>query len=104
MVATKKVKKGSGANVEELKLPDVLDIKSANTFFEEIKSVSKAGTNLVLDAEQLEKITTPAIQILLASCAAVKKKNGSFKMVKFSSDIEDVFTDIGLESQFNEWK
>lgn len=104
MVTTKKVKRSSVKNAEELKLPSVLDIKSAGAFFEEIKSDSKAGTNLVLDAKKLEKITTPAIQILLASSAAVKKKKGSLKVIKFSSEVERVFADIGLESQFNEWK
>lgn len=98
MVATKK------ENIKEVVLPSVLDIRCASAFFNDIKSVSKAGNNLVINAKNLEKITTPAIQVLLVSFAAVSKKKGSFKVINFSPEIEQVFITLGLVSQFNEWK
>jgi anti-anti-sigma factor len=100
MVATKK----DSENFKEVKLPNLLDIRSASAFFKDIKSVSKAGTNLVINAQNLEKITTPAIQVLLVSFVAVSKKNGSFKVINFSPEMEKVFVTVGLESQFNKWK
>lgn len=100
MGATKK----SSKNSKSLSLPAVLDIRSASSFYDEVKAISTAGTNLSVDAKKVEKITTPAIQILLAASAEVCKKKGSFKIQKPSSEMTAAFVIMGLESQFNQWK
>ncbi|PIR39292.1 MAG: hypothetical protein COV35_01895 [Alphaproteobacteria bacterium CG11_big_fil_rev_8_21_14_0_20_39_49] len=100
MSATKKDSKNS----KLLSLPSVLDIRSASSFYDEIKPLSEAGTNLKVNAKDVEKITTPAIQILLASASTVCKKKGSFKIENPSSEMTNAFLVMGLESQFNKWK
>ena len=97
-------KKKSSKDSKEISLPSVLDIRTASSFYDEIKKVAKAGENLVLNANDVEKITTPAIQILLAASVSVCKKKGSFKIKEPSSEMKDAFLIMGLESQFNEWK
>jgi anti-anti-sigma regulatory factor len=91
-------------DIEKVVLPSVLDIRTAKSFYDEIKAVSKAGANIVINGENVEKITTPAIQVLLASSIAACKKKGSFKVESFSPQLERAFVTIGLESQFNKWK
>lgn len=101
--ATRKTarKKSTGA----FKLGASLDISHAERVCAEMrKYISKAKGKIILDASEVERITTPCIQILL-SVAHLSKRDGlSFKVSSPTDVFCTAMEDIGLSDELKEWR
>lgn len=87
------------------KLPAVLDIAFASKFVDQLGDViSRSSEEVVVDGSEVDRLTTPCVQILLCADAKLSIENGSL-FVKSPSDVMvQVFTDLGLLDQLNKWR
>jgi anti-anti-sigma factor len=80
-------------------LPEEMTIETAEALAAELKQLSLAEkTSLVLDASQVENITTPGLQLIIALEKSLTAQ-GSALVIKGKRDsFADAFKDAGLES------
>jgi anti-anti-sigma regulatory factor len=103
MVARKSEDEQSSSIEAAIALPAKLDVSSAVTLCAELKQAVSSTKNLVLDAANVEKLTTPCVQLLLSAAASLKAKQGTMKIQNLSGDMRAVFVDLGFSEQLNEW-
>ena len=80
-------------------LPAILDITHAASFLEEAKHAS-AYESLTLDANAVERITTPCLQILLSLQATVEKAGGAVTYSSPSDAFTHAVATLGLTDHF----
>ena len=83
-------------------LPSVLDIASAEQLYKDLSHASHAQ-KLIIHAEKVERITTPAIQLLLVAEKSLKALEGTFIIQSPSEVFKNAFSDLGLDSQLKQW-
>lgn len=88
------------ANVH--RLPNVLGLTAARELRDDIKARLASGV-VVLDAEAVDRVSTPCVQVLLAAGLAAASANASFRIVNGSQAFSAAVVDLGLESQFRNW-
>lgn len=87
-----------------LVLKEILDISYSERFVDEISNfVSKSGNQIVLDAGNVSKITTPCVQVLLAVFLKCYQENISLKINNISNNFKLAFQDLGLECELNKY-
>lgn len=97
------VSENSEANTSQtLVIPSILDITSAETFLASLKDISPLSA-LTLDAEKVERITTPGVQLLLSIDNSLKKGGGKFILQSSSDVFNTALIDLGFEDKLNEW-
>lgn len=84
-------------------LPSVLNLGVAESLREQFVEHSTQQTNLIIDASEVETITTPCIQVLLAASHAMDETGGRFSVTAASESFETAFQDLGLNVIFNKW-
>ncbi len=87
-MAAKKKKNKSG----EITLGSSLEIRNAAEF---LATMQDAGDNVTLVASEVDSITTPCIQIIIATMKDVERKSGKFVISKPSAAFVRAFKDIG---------
>lgn len=79
-------------------LPVVMNIETAVALAAELKQLPLAGkTQLVLDAANVEVITTPGVQIILSLEKTLAAQGGSLKISSRREAFNNALRDIGLE-------
>lgn len=58
---------------------------------------------LVLDAGQLEVVTTPGVQFLVALSKTLESAGTHLQLIHCRPSVGDVFADLGLAEQFQKW-
>jgi anti-anti-sigma regulatory factor len=87
-----------------IKLSTVLDISHSKEFFDQVTVLTKGKSKIVvLDAGDVERVTTPCVQIILSLGKTLEKDNRLLKIDRATDDMRQVFCDLGLEEQFNKW-
>lgn len=76
-----------------LKLPAMLDLAAAEGFLETIRQAVQATTRLRLDAIDVETLTLPCVQIIMAAVAS----QAEVTIQRPSQAFLDVFADLGLD-------
>lgn len=89
-----------------LALPPVLDISAAKEFHIQLKdAVSGVGNGrVVFEADKVERITTPGMQLLVAAAKTIQGNKGTVAVANPSDIFCHTLTDLGLTAQLNEWK
>lgn len=76
MVDVKKkssAKKDKPAKQAEITLPESADISAASRLKEQLLSAFSSGGEVVFDADKVQRITTPAMQLLLAAAHKMER-------------------------------
>ena len=82
----------NGAAQDVLKLPGALDLAAAESFLETIRQHLKLDRALCLDASDVETLTLPCIQIILAAVT-----NYEVLIVNPSDAFASAFRDLALD-------
>lgn len=84
-------------------LPPILDIPSSEALRDSIQDALAPGMTLKLDSNQVEQLTTPGIQMLLAVAECAMRREMMFKVANPSEALIEAFKDSGLFSQLMAW-
>lgn len=87
----------------QITLPPILDIPAAADLKETVLEKVTPGINLTLHSDEVEQITTPGIQMLMAIVAHIADQKANLTVVKPSDVLVDGFNDLGLFSQLMAW-
>lgn len=91
---------GDGAQIA---LPAVLDLCAAEPLKAAFDKALAGGRPLTVDAEGVERLSTPCIQILIAAEAGMRAAELPFKLAKPSDAFIDTFSDLGVFSLLKQW-
>lgn len=86
-----------------ISLPSVLNLGVAESLREQFVEQSIQETSIVIDASEVETITTPCIQVLLAADRAMEEAGGSLTLKLSSPAFQAAFQDLGLNVIFEKW-
>ncbi len=80
-------------------LPQVLDLTQAQPLRDVMAALLREG-DVVLDAAQVERLSTPCAQVLWATGKAAGSR---FAIHNASAAFQTALADLGLSSAFGEW-
>ncbi len=86
-----------------LKLLPILDMAAADEFLESLKSCISQNKNLTLDSSNVERVSTPCIQVLLAAAFKVEKAGGQFSILNVTPVFERGMKELGVSDYLNNW-
>ncbi len=81
----------------------ILDMAVAEELLNTLRESLALAKNIILNAESVDRISTPCIQIILACAGAVEKKGGRFSLAEASSAFERGMRDLGLLEYYKNW-
>jgi anti-anti-sigma regulatory factor len=84
------------------RLPQVLDIVQAKDLCDSLISLISQGS-VRLDAGDVERMSTPAAQVILAAGRAADVSGIDFKIVNASEAFRNGLHDLGLRAEFKHW-
>lgn len=94
-------KKRSTSTALHMELPTSLTIDVIESFSQNLlEKLTPKTRKAVLDAEQLENITTPGIQMLFSLHLALEAQGATLSLENTAPHIGDAFAKIGLEPFF----
>lgn len=85
-----------------IRLPAVLDLTQATQLRDDMLAVLAQGAAL-LDASEVERMSTPSAQVLLATGRAAQAAGVDFRIVGASETFRNALLDLGLSAEFNNW-
>lgn len=85
-----------------IRLPAVLDLTQAAQLRDDMLAVLALGVAR-LDAGEVERMSTPSAQVLLAAGRAAQAAGVDFKIVNASDAFRNGLLDLGLRSEFKNW-
>jgi anti-anti-sigma regulatory factor len=83
-------------------LPQVLDLTQAQNLRDSMTTLLADGA-LVLDASEVERMSTPCAQVLLATGRAADLAGSSFQIINVSDVFRSALADLGLQAEFKNW-
>ncbi len=84
-------------------MPRVLDIPAAADLKDVVLEMVEPEMTVSIQSADVEQMTTPGIQILMASAAYIDRRKAKLKIVKPSEAFIDGFSDLGLFSHLMAW-
>jgi chemotaxis protein CheX len=84
------------------KLPQVLDLTEAQNLRDTMTALLGDGA-LVLDASDVERMSTPCAQVLLAIGRAADLAGSPFQIINVSDVFQSALADLGLQAEFKNW-
>lgn len=94
------VDNGDGSQIT---LPSVLDLRAAEPLKTVFEEAIAGGRPLTVDAEAVDRLSTPCIQVLIAAEAGMKATKQPFKLAKPSDAFIENFNDLGIYSLLSKW-
>ncbi len=85
------------------KLPEILDVGAADTLKQDLSEVFSDSGQVIIDGCQVERIATPAVQLLLAVANDCDVQDRSFALKNPSQSVICAFEDLGLSKQLQRW-
>jgi chemotaxis protein CheX len=83
-------------------LPQMLDLVQAMHLRDDLVRLADTDS-ILLDAGEVERMSTPCAQILLAAARAARASDKSFKITNASETFRTAIADLGLDSEFSNW-
>jgi anti-anti-sigma regulatory factor len=80
----------------------VLDLVQARELRDDMIRMLAQGA-MVLDAGSVERMSTPSLQVLLATGRAAESAGSGFQIVNASEGFRAAVSDLGLEAEFKNW-
>ncbi len=90
-------------NMVNVTLPPTLGIPDSEVLRDGLLDAMAPDMVLTLDSKQVEQLTTPGIQMLLAVAECALRKGMAFKVINPSAALIEAFKDSGLFSQLMAW-
>jgi len=87
-----------------LHLLPILDMSCADELLASLRNGINKSNNFMLDAVEVERISTPCVQVLLAAAFKVEKNGGAFSIINISSGLERGMRDLGLSECLENWR
>jgi anti-anti-sigma regulatory factor len=88
----------------ELKLPAQLDLGALSSLKEELEAAAASENTLLVEGGMVERVGTPAIQLLLAAARAFSGEGRGFELTNPSQTLSSALADLGVPLNFPEWK
>ena len=82
-------------------LPRLLDVPNAGTLQQGLTVALNHGGDLVVDGHDVERISTAALQVLLAAKLCVEASGAAMTVERASPALSTAIADLGLSSIFN---
>lgn len=86
-----------------LSLSSVVDILAAPVLHAALLKALERRRPIVIDAAPVERISTPAIQVLLAAAKAADAAKLDFRVESPSPAVVSAFADLGLTPALDQW-
>jgi chemotaxis protein CheX len=87
----------------EVKLVPILDMAVADLLLSCAKECVQKASHVEIDGQDVERLSTPCVQVLLAAAKAMADKGGRFLVKNVSSGFERGMKDLGLEEYLLNW-
>ncbi|MEO5337029.1 MAG: STAS domain-containing protein [Magnetospirillum sp. WYHS-4] len=92
---------GTGCRIDLL---PVMDLRAAGPFKGILEQAIGRGVEVTIAAADVERLSTPCIQVLLAATAAMEKGGIAFRIVGPTDAFISAFDDLGLFPVIMKWK
>ena len=90
-------------DLTEINLPEQLDIAALAALKEELVNAASSSGSLRIDGAAVERVSTPAVQLLLAAARAIEADGRTIRLESPSQTLSAAFQDLGLEQEFRKW-
>ncbi|WP_428645138.1 STAS domain-containing protein [Roseibium sp.] len=87
----------------QVELPVILDLGTVHHLRERLATAIAEQNTVSIDASQVERIGTPAVQVLLAASRALAAEDRPLVIQKASEPFRSAFADLGLSEQYSKW-
>lgn len=85
-----------------IKLPAASDLSNAHDLAEHLIAAASQGEALLIDGADVDRIGTPAIQVLVAAAFEAEKEGRRFQIAP-SEPLEAAFSDLGFGKEYEKW-
>jgi anti-anti-sigma regulatory factor len=87
----------------EVVLPAFLDAEAAIDVARALREAHADGAPVRLNAAEVRRVATPAIQVLLAAGRSAQAAGRAFCIDQPTRDVVTAFEDLGLLDELNSW-
>ncbi len=94
---------GELGGTEKLSLPAISDAGAALALKEALSPLVLAGASIRLAGEEVERITTPCMQVLLAADRALAPRQAGLVLEGASAAMRLAFAEMGLGAELDRW-
>jgi len=85
-------------------LPAIVDITTVSSLHRDLSKVVNAKKKkIILDSAVVEKITTPAVQVILALFKTLEENKVQYSVENMSENFKQCLEDIGFGKKIEEW-
>ncbi|MBL4639242.1 MAG: STAS domain-containing protein [Kordiimonadaceae bacterium] len=96
--------KGQTVSQQKYGLPPELDLLAAEALKEKLVDYLHQEVGLVVDGSEVERISTPCIEVLFAAGTAFKEAEQPFQIINSSQYLNDALEALGLNDHFQSWR
>lgn len=79
-----------------LRLAALLDLTAANALHRQLQDVAEHGGPLCIEGEDVERVSTPCLQLLVAAAIGARAHGQAFQMIAPSAVLANAIADLGL--------
>jgi chemotaxis protein CheX len=94
----------NGKKDSRITLGPVLDIRAAGPLRDGLQKALKRGKPVVVDAAQVDRLSTPCIQVLLAASKSAEAGSVRIVLAQASDPFVAAFGDLGLFAALMSWQ
>lgn len=87
-----------------MKMTSVLDMSCSGELLTVLRKAVSTSKNLSLDVIDVERVSTPSIQVILAAAKKVEQAGGEFLILNVSSGFERGMRELGLMEYLGKWR
>jgi anti-anti-sigma regulatory factor len=81
-------------------LPAQLDLTAAEPLHQRLLDRARSGDPLVIGAAAVDRVSTAAVQVLLAAAAEVRSRGAAFQLRDPSPELAGALADLGVSAAF----
>jgi len=96
--------KKEATNQQTYALPQALDLLAAQSLKEKLLELFDQEGDLVIDGSNVERITTPCVEVLVAANSAYSQVERAFQIDNPSEYLTEAFVTLGLGNDFEQWR
>lgn len=88
----------------EYTLPRELDLLAAEALRAELLNCWQKDGSLLLDGGEVERVSTPCVEVLVAAANAFKESGRQFELSEPSASLCEAFDALGLGDRIELWR
>lgn len=102
-MADKKSSKPATGNSGTLALEPVSGMTTIQALHKSLQQALKNAPNLTIDAGKVERITSPAFQLLIAAARSLEEGGGRLTLANPTEPFVQAARDLGLDQTIQQW-